>query len=192
MLRSILFIILFSNIAMAEPVLTGTLHKTNISGFLGNKREVIGSTSKYHAISSIVASENADKPCWLRLYKGSLNTQDNFLSNWFDQCGPSTNMKLVGYGEYSSIKVRGVRVCTNNKDNHRLKGIRLYGAKVNKNGTLTIQTGYDEFKRTNCKAWHKPVYCPSNMVATKLIVEYSGDGINGLGLKCKAVTSSSL
>ena len=187
-LHTILLLLISFNSFALEPKVTGSLHETNISGHVGKSRQVLGEGSDSHAVSLIVATEKSDKPCWIRLYKGHLDGIGAHSSDWFDKCRSVAGMKFVGFDDYGSTKVRGVSVCTNNKSNNRLKGVRFYGARVNDDASLTIQTAYDEFKRTNCKTWHKAVYCPKGMIATKLIVEYTDDTVNGLGLKCKTVS----
>ena len=89
-------------------------------------------------------------------------------------------------------------MCTNS-GNGRLKGVRIFGARVPRNGTIEAQEAMREAKMGNCAAneWRNPVHCPDGQVAEGLLVyrqRRSGVAglqgetkITGLGLRCGEV-----
>ena len=176
--------------SLADVDLRSGTTDTAISGYLGKKVARKGVASDYHAVNHLSAGERWDAPCELTVYKSDMNyNEDSLVASW-DKCTTTSANKTVGWLNNSKIKVRGIQVCSNNKSNHRLKGIRLYGMAIHNNGSYTIQTGYEEFKRANCKRWHTPVYCPTGQVATKVIIHSTNNEINGLGLACRKVQNA--
>tara|TARA_Y100001954_G_C15816125_1_gene607577 strand:+ start:3456 stop:3815 length:360 start_codon:yes stop_codon:yes gene_type:complete len=115
--------------------------------------------------------------------------EDSLVVTW-DKCTTTSANKTVGWMNNSNIKVRGIQVCTNNRSNKRLKGIRLYGLAIHNDGSYTIKNSYKEFKRANCRKWHRAVFCPREQVATKVIIKSTSNEINGLGLACRKVQES--
>lgn len=173
--------------AFARAELEKGLTPTAISGFIGSQVDNRGAASDEHALSLIFAGERYDRPCDLTISKGDLAGNGDSLTTTWDNCITTSAPKVVGWSNLSRIKVRGIQVCTNNKSNHRMKGIRLYGAEVQEDGDLLYQTGYESFSRSNCKTWHAAVFCPYGQVATKLVIHSTDDEVNGLGLKCRRV-----
>lgn len=182
-----LFYLLVSLPVFGSVELKSGTTATAISGYLGDKVARKGVPSDYHAIHHLSAGERWDKPCELTVYKGDMNHEEDYLVTSWDKCTTTSPNKTVGWTSNSNIKVRGIQVCSNNKTNHRLKGIRLYGKAIHNDGSYTIQTGYEQFKRANCKRWHTPVYCPKGQVATKVIIHSTDNEINGLGLVCRKI-----
>jgi hypothetical protein len=95
--------------------------------------------------------------------------------------------------------VRGISICDNGTDNHRLKGIRLYKAKIWKTKKqIDVIDGYVGASHpANCEVWKKAVYCPTGMIATSLILHtdtqgvWTGawsDAVQGISLICMKVT----
>ncbi|NGX16323.1 LamG domain-containing protein [Wenzhouxiangella sp. XN24] len=92
--------------------------------------------------------------------------------------------------------ISSIEVCQRDS-NQRLKGIRVVGDRVNADGTVEYVPGAaDQESLTNCQTWSPRVMCPSQQVATGLVVhtqERRGEteAITGLQLVCRAVTAQS-
>lgn len=93
---------------------------------------------------------------------------------------------------FQSSVISSIEVCQRNS-NQRLKGIRVVGDRVNPDGSVVYVPGAaDQESVTNCQTWSPRVLCPSQHVATGLVVhtqERRGDteAITGLQLVCRAV-----
>lgn len=85
--------------------------------------------------------------------------------------------------------VTKVQVCTNPDHNSnetaRLKGIRLWGARLNADGSLSAIGGAHEAKRTNCTSWRAARSCPAGQVAVGLRGYHDSSGsFKGIELQC--------
>ena len=86
-----------------------------------------------------------------------------------------------------------IQVCHNDRDNRRVKGLRINGSRIRRDGTLVVEGNADAAERPNCRKWAPAVICPENTMATGLVVhatEASGDNeqIVGLQLICREVS----
>ena len=188
-LLSFIFLLVSLKVYGGVELKSGTTD-TSVSGYLGKKTSKKGLSSDTHAVNLLSAGERWDAPCELKVYKSDMNyKEDSLVASW-DKCTTTSPNKTVGWLNNSNIKVRGIQVCTNNKSNKRLKGIRLYGMAIHNDGSYTIKSGHKEFKRTNCRTWHRAVYCPRGQVATKVIIHSTKKEMNGLGLACRKVQES--
>ncbi len=83
--------------------------------------------------------------------------------------------KAVRFNGNPRYFIRGVAICNNNKGNQRLKGVRIYAAKVwateERVDGLTSSEAEDH---PNCSTWDNPVYCPANNVASAVVVHHNG------------------
>jgi hypothetical protein len=101
---------------------------------------------------------------------------------------PQSSSRTVSFTYDVRYFIRGIAVCNNNNSNHRLKGIRIYPAKV----WVTQQrvdelTAKEEASHTNCASWSSAEYCPANQVASAIVVHHSDKEITGLALRCRRV-----
>jgi hypothetical protein len=142
--------------------------------------------------------EDGDKPCDMEIDPRALSGPASSGSSpaSMDICGnpePSlagttSQRKTVSFGGNPRHYLRGVAVCTNNNDNHRLKGIRIYAAKVWLAPEQVDElSASDQADRPNCATWHPAVYCPADQIASALVVHHSDKEITGLGLRCRKV-----
>jgi len=90
--------------------------------------------------------------------------------------------------------VHAIQVCNNTRNsNWRLKGVRLFGAKINSDGTTEPANLNDEEVLPNCNNWGRKRSCPANQVATGVVVLASDAGgddkanITGMRLICREV-----
>ena len=136
--------------------------------------------------------EDGDQPCRLGTYWRTLTAGTEVYTNGdFDHCaGAAGNRKQVGFWDNPRYLVRGIAVCSSktDKNEQRMKGIRLYAAKVwlTKPEVEELTTAVEE-DHANCGTWNAPVFCPSDQAATGLIIQRLDRSITGLGLKCRPI-----
>ncbi len=174
--------------AYAAAELVPGLTYTATSGFEGTSITAIGAASSEHAVSFLSAGERNNRPCELGVYKADINGADDSIFAEWDTCNTTSPNKHIGWSTGDGIFVRGIRACTNNSSNHRLKGIQIFGATISSTGVVTPVGDMDWYTRPNCQTWHPAVYCPAGQIATKVRVHRTGDEINGLSLACRDVT----
>ena len=95
----------------------------------------------------------------------------------------------------SKTGVRAIQVCNNGQNDHRLKGVKIFGASVDvvDSGKIVPNGATLSFERTNCKEpWKSLRECESAKVATGLVVEHTNDEITGLALRCSAIQIKSV
>jgi hypothetical protein len=141
--------------------------------------------------------EDGDKPCFMQIYQRALSGSPvSDFGAQLDICGgndigvPGAGSweKTVTFDGYPRYYIRGVSVCTNNNSNHRLKGIRIYAAKVWATEERVDQLSTkDEKDRPNCANWHPAVFCPADNIASALVVHHSDKEVTGLALRCRRV-----
>lgn len=84
-------------------------------------------------------------------------------------------------------------MCHNDRNNRRVKGLRINGARINSDGTQTVGGNADAAELTNCRQWAPAVVCPTNTMGTGLVIhatEASGSNeqLVGLQLICREVS----
>ncbi|HEX6187008.1 MAG TPA: serine hydrolase domain-containing protein [Pyrinomonadaceae bacterium] len=173
------------------------IHTTGISGFKGSRRE-IKEPGANAFLQGLEFDEKGDKPCFIRAHWwrytaesiADANLPEDFTT-FFNICNSSANgdQKIVfSSTEEQRQAVDSIRVCSNNNNNHRVKGVELTSAFVDRNGSGKVENNSGnklQFDRTNCAPpWKATQTCPTGMAATGLVIEHSGEEITGLGLKC--------
>ena len=165
-------------------------------------------------------AEKGDRPCLVQArywFERSTNDQPPELETsgdnaWANTCNgsltsgtgalrsPANNKAaaIPGRVEPDSDGARraavGVAVCLNGKRT-RVKGIRIYGAKIEANGQIVRESALnDDFQRTNCKTpWASASMCGNLRVVTGLDLQFSkplGNSKNelvGIGVRCQRV-----
>lgn len=168
-----------------------TASHTAVSGYAGSASDAFHVSLGDRGITQIAWEELSDRGCFISVTgKDPDNASDTSSSVNGDHCHGISRVdsrKTVKFKDNPRYFVRGIAVCTNNKSNHRLKGIKIVAAKLPTGNddvqTLTVTNKKD---RTNCKNWHQTVYCPSNKVASGLNVKVKDSAFVGIGLQCKA------
>lgn len=93
----------------------------------------------------------------------------------------------------SGYAIGCMEVCNNDNANGRLKGIRIYGTKIESDGSTTYVPISSEESLPNYAIWDAMVLCPGDKMATGLVV-HSNDSsgsveqIVGLQLICRDIT----
>lgn len=185
-----LLIVLVSIATTAEQ--GSNVNTTAVSGFSGSAVTV--NLESPLALTGIGTRENGDKPCQVTYSFRNLNSGSG-------QAGRDTNLTCVS-GNSSSRKdailgdnfyVYSVQVCTTNVNNtarSRVKGIRIWGARVNPDNSNVRRTQTQQsFERTNCPndGWRNRVRCPKNKVAVGLELHEGERGLSGVALICANV-----
>jgi len=150
--------------------------------------------------------ENRDKPCKFTVHRVSLNTVSPGATSLSDvkkqpqdtsesMCdGSPGDGKTVKFVDGTKRFVRGIAVCTSDKNkssDERIKGLRVYAAKVNDDGTVERLDVNRDDRQANCKIWHAPVYCPNDYIVSALRLHQINDYFTGIGIKCRQVDTAS-
>lgn len=153
-------------------------------------------------IHQLIMKESNDRPCNLKIFTKPLDDGEaTAYSNTYgydervvstDICSGSDSKSLSVEFINPDMYIRGIEVCTTNKsdpDNDRIKGLRIYPAKVTQDGLVTSAVGSKEDTNPNCNNnWKGAVYCPSGMIASGLRMYHNDDWYRGLSLICRQVT----
>ena len=171
---------------------SNTHHQTGISGFSAES-ETIREPGNDAFLYGIEFDEVGDKPCFI-LAHWWRNTRDdtkNDFTTKFDICKKTVTgdqSLIFSNGASEQKAVSAIQACNNNKNNHRMKGVKLFGSFVDRNGdgkVTDISAPALSFQRPNC---HEPFKakrsCDDGSVAIGLVIEHTDDEITGLGLKC--------
>ncbi len=142
-------------------------------------------------ISKVSIFEKKDKPCELHVELRELYDAQAYnppISG--SLCTPGSDHVVVSFSENPRYYLRGVAACTNDKKDtskRRLKGIKIYPAKVKRDGTVTNLSTNEGDEQAHCKIWHPAVYCPGGFIASKVRAHYKDDYFTGLSLRCREV-----
>ena len=147
------------------------------------------------AIKGLTWREDADKPCHMAISERGLAEATPWDAPSMDICGivssyliATATERVLSFDANPRYFLRGIAVCNNDKSNHRLKGIRIYAAKV-----WSTQQQVDELTMsqqtslTNCDRWDSAVYCPADNVASAVVVHHNNKEITGLALRCRPI-----
>ncbi len=183
------------------PRPTGAQAWSALSGHLGADVHTIEMTEGF--VNEILWFEELDKPCGILIRSPS----DDAITHGSDDClfkirtretdsGTKTSRGLSSNREElqldADMAIGGIEVCTNST-NKRLKGIRIYGDRINSDGSTTyVPSGTVMRKKPNCLGnWHDRVLCPTEpqvTLATGLLIHTKESGaITGLQLVCRAI-----
>lgn len=191
--------LLFSTAGHTQQFADKSASVTGVSGHRGDDQQLLSVSPL--GLNGLAWSESADNPCMFRLLTRDLaNGRDTGYGAEFDglDCPNPVPGAIPAFPWSEDVNfngnpryfVRGVAVCNNNKKNQRMKGLRIYPAKVWTTKQQIDELGKkysDEHALANCRTWSNPVYCPEGKVAFGVVVHYTRDGITGLALRCKTV-----
>lgn len=148
----------------------------------------VGGTSGFKAINRITNYERQDTPCKMKVkmrhfnnYKETTDSEE-LLSN-------CNNDKItVGFSNTETY-VSAVQVCT--RTGSKVKGLRVWGRKLNRSTGALASVGRVEDKRPNCNTWETKQSCPTGKVATEIKANYTGylggNTFQGISLVCQAI-----
>lgn len=204
-------------------VQTGTVTTRNISGQPSDGAVTILPGNNAVFFGAIIA-ERSDAPCHLYAYfwrKPTPQADFEFVEEEYSYCGSNgptnSSKKYVGIGDSHVVQTsywtvdgvspylggtlhaaRGLQVCDNdrNQNNIRMKGLKLFGATVDRDNNQSINRDSaldNSEQRTNCREWRTAQTCPNNQVMVGFDIHYRADGtdpysITALAPKCAPVT----
>lgn len=157
---------------------------TRTSGSMYLTNTTMGSTGDFKAINRITNWESGDHPCHIKVKMRHLNNYNETSAAHNLKSGNCSGDKItVGYSDTETY-IRGIQVCTKWS---RIKGLRVWGSKLNRhNGALTNVARVED-KRPNCDRWHVKYYCPAGKVATQIIADHNSPDYSGIALKCREI-----
>ena len=164
---------------------------TAISGFDAN-RQTTREPGSSAILYGLEMDETGDKPCFIRAHwwRHTIEDVPQELTTVFDICPkPVDGDKSIIFPNARDTRtaVRAIQVCNNGQNNHRLKGVKIFGAVVDQNqsGRVVPIDGVPSFERTNCNPpWKAVRECDPGEVAVGLIIEHTDEEVTGLGLRC--------
>jgi hypothetical protein len=168
---------------------------TAISGFNASDLTWLAVGEGDFGISGLSWDEDGDKPCRMWVQPRALSNAAAGGGGQMDICGPVAVPFVVGsltmtvsFDGNARYFIRGIAACTNGQSNHRLKGVRIYAAKVwTTEEPVDALAASDEEDRPNCSQWHSAVYCPTGQIASAIVAHHSDREITGLALRCRRV-----
>ncbi len=199
---------------------------TNITGTAGNRVHTIQPGNNY-MLFRLEFAERGDNPCHLQTYwwrtnpntgniqtrmeewpycgnRGHTNRSRRSIGVPFYYTGPAGSaLEIPASLDVPMYAVYGMRVCDNDRNppNRKLKGARVLGSTVDRDGNGLVQrdaslaaTPNVVFSRTNCREWRQAQRCDSGQVVVGLDVFSnllsSQISITGFRLRCAGVTVS--
>lgn len=150
----------------------------------------VSTDDDYQGLYEITMWEEQDKPCKLRGKFRDLNSYYG-KRDVFDICYTSANSGTKKTLSFTNTEtyIRGVNVCMNKKGD-RIKGLRIYGAKLNRDtGQVQNLNNPKEWKRPNCHEWRTARFCGPGKLATGIRIQQAtgSRSIQGLALECRNV-----
>jgi hypothetical protein len=169
--------------------LIGGVTNTAVSGYAGAASDAFSMSISEKGITAIDWEELTDHPCWIRISGKDPDDASDTRTYENDICGGTSrpdSHKSVEFKDNPRYFVRGISVCTNNKSNHRMKGLKIYASKLpTGNDDVEVLTVTNSKEHANCANWHTPVYCAADKVASGVNVKVKDGSIVGIGLQCK-------
>ncbi|WP_412062686.1 hypothetical protein [Rubrivirga sp. IMCC45206] len=189
------------------------LSETATSGHSGTSLPETRRPGNGAVLLGMYVQEESDVPCaflffWYRnndadVRQGHFSTEASRCGAvaWTDPSGrllPGVEVASITYipdAEIGDIRaVNAVEACVN-RDDDRIKGIRLSGAHIDEDGRVTSDSSLsgEEFERTNCHDWRPERTCPSGEVAVGVELDFTpssdllggtADGASGMRLIC--------
>lgn len=162
---------------------------SSVSGFTGSNRFSLDLETDF--IQDLRWGEDNDRPCFF--YVRGAGVSPAMKHNFFPSCSASVySYEYLGLGDDRSVISR-LDVCNNNNNNKRLKGARIFGTRINEDGSTTFGPALDEAVRQNCDVWSRSVLCPSDQFATGIVIhsnESSGGKQQAVGLQliCRRIS----
>ena len=169
--------------------------QTTSTGYSGSSTTVpvnqaVGSASSqdFRAINRVTNWENMspnNHPCEFKVKMRHLNNYNDTSADVDIGSNCNKDKITVGFSDTETY-VRGIQVC---RHNSRVKGLKVWGSKLNRStGALTNVAPVTD-TRPNCSQWGARQYCPAGQIATQLKVQADTMAIyyTGAALVCREV-----
>ena len=190
-----------------NPVLmpTGPVAESEVAGRAGSIRRdmMFPGWPDGAFLNGISWKESGDRPCefgtsgWFPSSDGANHFNPTGSLTVGSNCSDSVlpifdSNNRVSLNNLSWAAITSLRVCNNDNDNFRLKGISIQGTPINEDGTLGVEGNVDAHELSNCNRWSGLVRCGAGKVATGIRLHASqarGDRaqVTGMQLLCQSV-----
>ena len=167
-----------------------SVESTERSGFAG-PQETVREPGFNAFLHGLEFAETANKPCYLKAHwwRYTAQNQPSAFTTQFDICGKTAKVDdslVFATKPDLRLAIDSVRVCSNQSDNHRIKGVELTAASVDRFASENVENKLqkDSFDHANCKDSKAVRSCEAGKVAVGLVIHHSKDEITGLSLKC--------
>lgn len=196
MKHSLILLAVAITLTVSGTALAGPDYKLKTDSSTTQRTGKSGSTTTvspggdYQGLYEIRMWEDGDVPCKLTAKSRHLNTYSG-KSATSNKCrGSAKSEKSVSFTD-SNTYINGVNVCLNSKGD-RIKGVKIFGKKLNRSNGSLSDAGSKKFERTNCKTWKTIRYCPAGKIAVGVKISYTkqsliSDEFGGLALVCRTV-----
>jgi hypothetical protein len=177
--------------ANLKPTPVGDRKFSGVSGFSGRNQNIIDLYDRF--ASGIAWDEAQNRPCSISVHP--MMGQGDPSGRTLAGCGSIINSLWSGALSAhlnNDVAIGSLEVCHNGNDNHRLKGIRIVGNRINADGTSTWEPNGDADQEPNCAVWATAVLCPGQSHATGLVIHSNTSSGNnaeivGLQLVCRDI-----
>jgi hypothetical protein len=157
-----------------------------VSGFSGTGSHEVDLRNRF--LGQITWAERLDRPCRIRV--DDTNGFSNADYETWESCDNFGDRRSVPANEYL---FRQLRVCHNDRDDNRLKGIQVWRGGFNQDGQSVSLPDSESAVHSNCRRWaDHSSQCPSGYMATGLQVftkrnSNGAEWITGLELICRGI-----
>jgi hypothetical protein len=140
------------------------------------------------ALTSMNWRERRDDAVWFEFVGRQLCADQDCgyrtLHTFKTEQGNLTSQKSVVTGD--ERYATALAVCTSSSG--KIKGVRLWSARIRADRTLEPGSERDQFERTNCRNWHSPEECGPRQVIVGIRAHGTTDkGYTGLSIRCGRV-----
>ena len=159
-----------------------------VSGTVSGNTRIVDLKDTF--ISGILWREKNNKPCNMRFW-----TLDHaFGKESWEPCTGIGAAAVFDSGHEVRLEqgtaIGRIQVCES-RNSKRIKGIKVYGDRINADGTTTYHPAISTDELANCKTWKQDVLCPTGTLSTGLVVHYEQGNMpaaTGLQLVCRALS----
>ena len=182
-----------------RPVGAGIL--TGVSGEESKTTKTLDLVNNF--LVGIAWDESGNRPCTLSIEGDSEAMGTARLTETLVGCGDTDILLWDGTSQVrlsrppSSINAaeRGIHylvVCSNNKNNQRMKGIQVFGHGVDASGSRMAYSMNDDADRSGCSIWQEAMFCDASRIGTGVVIHYTrasgyNEQIVGLQLICRRI-----
>jgi hypothetical protein len=155
-----------------------------------------------YGITSVLLEEAGDKPCRIALWGGALDGDKGpdgrkLAEASLDGCNTGGRIDILhpSLKQYPDRFLAAVDVCNSqNRNNDRIKGLRLRGAQLRTTGVHTLEETAADFQPNcgvstgwaECQGWNGGQQI-NGTIAVGLVMHHDGKAFTGIQLVCQYV-----
>lgn len=166
---------------------TGDPRYSAITGTAAGNTRIIDLEDTF--ISGIMWREKNNKPCNFQFW----TLDHDFGGKDWSPCTGFGATPVFDTGHEVRLEqgtaIGRIQVCESG-GSKRIKGIRIYGDRINEDGTTTYHPAMAKDDLANCSTWKQDVLCPTGTLSTGIVIHFvegSTPAATGLQLVCRAV-----